>query len=210
MDELVVVGGGPSLLGFDWESLRGRRTIAANYSIFSVPEPTYFITIDRWFFDKIGEEKRKDFQAIQCRKYFINVMGERTVTRREDGSVAIVHGDHGDFDFRDFHIIQSDDCHGFGRSTSDFRNGNSGYCAVQLALILGARTIRLLGIDNLMPGDMGHYHDAYLFNRWNMPSYRQQWRDGLQEIGRDWPEVGVVSHSPISELNQYVRYEPWK
>lgn len=44
-----IVGGGPSLVGFDFEKLRGRNVIAVNSSVFSVPFAQFcFFGDDRW------------------------------------------------------------------------------------------------------------------------------------------------------------------
>ena len=47
-----VVGGGPSLNGFDFTQLNEFDTIAVNKSVEYIPNPTYFITTDYSYFVK--------------------------------------------------------------------------------------------------------------------------------------------------------------
>jgi hypothetical protein len=73
--------------------------------------------------------------------------------------------------------------------------------------LLGYRRIRLLGIDLCSHANKMHYHDAYRVNRGCMPVYTRYFLDGIRDLKGNWPSVEVVSHSPISPLNQVVRYE---
>lgn len=57
-EKCFVIAGGPSLRGFDFERLRGRKVIAINSSVFSAPFAQYcFFGDDRW-----GQENRPRLQ----------------------------------------------------------------------------------------------------------------------------------------------------
>jgi len=205
-DEVLIVGGGPSLEGFDFGTLRGRDTIAVNYSIFAAPFATYFVTLDRTFFDKVAR-RHTEFKKMPAVKVLVNNMGDPI---HEDAGEILVRGKKR-FDFSDFTmIVRSTRADGIGRSFLDFRHGyNSGYCALQLAVLLGYRRIGLLGIDLGSLGGKVHYHNDYRVN-WNcMPLYARYFSSGLRDLKENWPDVEVVSHSPISPLNGMIRFEPF-
>lgn len=45
-EKVFIIGGGPSLKGFDFDLLKNQNTIAVNYAVKYVPNPTYFLTAD--------------------------------------------------------------------------------------------------------------------------------------------------------------------
>ncbi len=72
-DVCFVVGGGPSLNGFDFSELNGFDTIAINKSVEFIQNPTYFITTDYSYFikaslplDKIKHKTRYTYVDRHC------------------------------------------------------------------------------------------------------------------------------------------------
>ena len=108
-------------------------------------------------------------------------------------------------------MVSSYNSYGIGWNFHDFRHGNnSGYCAFQLALIMGYKTIYLLGIDldtnqeNKLYYHSGYGSDNFLEN--NFPNYRRHWQVGLEKL-KKYSNIKVFSCSPISWLNKYIPYK---
>ena len=155
-----VVGGGPSLNGFDFSQLNGYDTIAVNKSVEFIQNPTHFITTDYSYFLKaslpIEQIKQKCkhtyFVANMSHDYMSYQNGKVVDTRRN-------------FVYEDLYqysgVIESHKVDGFGSTISEFCNGNnSGHCGIQLALLLGYTKIYLLGFDLNSDGQT-HFHQSY-------------------------------------------------
>ena len=108
-------------------------------------------------------------------------------------------------------IIKSRAVDGLGLSFNDFRNGdNSGYCALQLAIVLGYKEIYLLGID-LISEESTHFHGGYgeqteNFNK-KLESYYQHFYKGLLNLKEFYSEIKIYSCSLISRLNTLLEYK---
>jgi len=159
-DICFVVGGGPSLNGFDFTQLNGFDTIAINKAVEYIPNPTYFITIDYSYFIKASLPIEKIKQKTN-HTYFVANMTHDYMTH-ENGSVVDIRRN---FVYKDLYqytdVIESNNNTGFGSTLADFSNGsNSGHCGIQLALLLGYKKIYLLGFDLNTDGQT-HFHQAY-------------------------------------------------
>jgi len=159
-DICFVVGGGPSLNGFDFSSLSGFDTIAVNKAVEYISNPTYFITTDYSYFVKaklsIQQIKQKTWKS-----YFIANMTHPYMEIRR-GQVI---DNRRNFVYEDLHyydgVITSFNKIGFGSTVNDFSHGdNSGHCGIQLALLLGYKKIYLLGFDLNEQGQT-HFHQSY-------------------------------------------------
>ena len=155
-----VIGGGPSLNGFDFSQLNGFDTIAVNKAAEYIHNPTHFITTDYSYFIKaslpISELTQKCsntyFVANMSHDYMEYQNGKVVDTRRN-------------FVYEDLYqytgVIESYNKIGFGSSLSEFSHGeNSGHCGIQLALLLGYKKIYLLGFDLNSDGQT-HFHQSY-------------------------------------------------
>lgn len=103
------------------------------------------------------------------------------------------------------HRIPKNCTKGFGETFGTFSNGgNSGYAAIQLAYILGFRTVGLLGFDGIpQAGDPTHFHTLYT-HRSDHEQLRQ-WLRQLEDMNTHFRSVGfkVVNASPVSELTRF-------
>jgi hypothetical protein len=140
-----LVGGGPSLIGFDFERLRGRgRVIAINRAFEFVPFADILFFMD-WKFYRLCHDQPNRYQLWQDfkgYKAFLNIMGRKL-----------------------------DDCYsirslGRNGASASIRGGlhhgnNSGVGALNLALCLKARPIYLLGYDMRHENGRAHFHDGY-------------------------------------------------
>jgi hypothetical protein len=205
---VYVIGGGPSLRKFNFRSLHGKYTIAINKSIFYVRNPTYFITMDYTFLKKIN---LREFKDIKTNKYFVgnfsipelkiinNVITDTRFNLKYLGVNEMFNK-----------VIYSKSVSGIGQSYRDFRNGeNSGYCGLQLALLLGFKEIYLLGFD-LNFDTNTHFHAGYKQNserfNINLKKYFRNFKIGLREINQKFSGVKIYNCSENSLLNKFLLY----
>ena len=155
-----VVGGGPSLNGFDFTQLNGFDTIAINKSVEYIPNPTYFITTDYSYFVKAALPIEKIKQKTQ-HSYFVANMTHEYMAFRDGKVIDTRRNFVYDNLYQYTGVIESNNTDGFGSSLTEFSNGsNSGHCGIQLALLLGYKKIYLLGFDLNADGQT-HFHQSY-------------------------------------------------
>lgn len=208
-NEIYIIGGGASLKDFDFVKLKDKDTIAVNMAALDVPNPTYCITLDYTFLRKLERNIIK-FRGLETTRVFI-VDFHHPYLKEKGG--RIVDTKHNlIYNLADFHmIIKAYKATGIGFSFNDFRTGiNTGYCALQLAVLLGYTKIYLLGID-LVAQERTHYHEGYgkgvrKFNK-KLITYLQYFKDGLKQIQIERPDIEVISCSPISGLNNIIKFK---
>lgn len=153
-DTAFIVGGGPSLYGFDFRRLRGHDNITVNDSVFFAPDPVAWISMDYTWLLKNGVEYgkiqgRKDaaFFNKKMKRFFLVAFGGERLGWTENG--IIDREKNVKYDLRPFdRVIHTSGYGGLGYSFDDFRSGSdSGFAAIQLAVVLGYRQIYLLGMD---------------------------------------------------------------
>jgi hypothetical protein len=136
-DETVyIVGGGPSLRGFDWNRLRGKKVIAINKAFLYMP----FADVLYWTDDQFYQWFSDGIEAFHGLKV--------TCMRQRVGE----------------NIIRLHGCSGYGINIEPgyINSGNnSGYGALNLAIKLGAKKIYLLGYDLHSEPGSTHWHDGY-------------------------------------------------
>lgn len=206
-NKIFILGGGPSLTSFDFNKLLRERTIAVNASIFSLPTATFFITIDHSFFSKT-KSKYRFFKssAVTATKVFVVNFDNDYIIENEGQIIDTRY--HRVYRLSQCHmIIKSYRSDGIGFTFNEFRNGNnSGYCALQLAVLLGYKEIYLLGID-LCITNKTHFHNMYAWSKVNnIVEYEQRFRTGLDLLKST--DVKVYSCSSISKLNNIIPYIP--
>ncbi len=213
-NRVFVIGGGPSLKFFNLANLRTEDTICVNSSVFDVPAPNFFITKDYTFLINY---------LVSC------LQTEEDASKKWNNAIKIfvacfVGGALQDIDGRivdvekeiryDLHpvnwIVKNDKQKGIGLSVDDFRCGiDSGYGALQLAILLKYKEVYLLGYD-MCVHDQTHYHGRYgerkkeLFQK-KLDGYFKLYREAIQEI-REKTRVKVFSCSPTSRLNELIPY----
>lgn len=137
---VFVVGGGPSLRGFDWDLLEGESVIAVNRAYENVPDADILFSVDDRFY---GWHCHKLWKCNGIRVWG-NIHGREAPP--EVQSVGCGGGEHA-----------------FGNTLETLgHGGNSGYAAVNLAYVLGAETVYLLGFDmHSRGGKQQWWHDGY-------------------------------------------------
>jgi len=149
-----IIGGGPSLAGFDFSQLRGELVIGINRA-FEKIDPAVIFSMDSRLYTWIkngmlGPEAFEKYEKSAARKIWVDTHSFKfgpevlTVPRLEGV--------------------------GIGRSLSGglYTGSNSGLAALNLAVVLGANPIYLLGFD--------------LISR---DQFQQWWHDGYPTVQRD-------------------------
>ncbi len=158
-ERVHVVGGGPSLRHYDWERLRGLKVLATNAAAFLLP-----VGVTEWamFGDKpFLNVFRPQLRAyVECGGKLMNITG-RPLDEKNHWMhhVKRVNG-------RKFWGISDDPgVVSWNRST--------GGCAVNVAYLMGAREIVLLGFDMSMDNGHHNWHDEYLPHYGGNPDAQQ-------------------------------------
>jgi len=148
-----LVGGGPSLRGFNFHKLDGHRTIGVNKS-FIYFDPTINISMDSRLYNWIVGGTLGKENKVDVRKRFYDTTAIRVWVRT-----------HGYKFGSEVYILKASSL-SFGYPSKMelgiHTGGNSGFCALQLAILLGANPIYLLGYD--MKGEnekQAWWHNGY-------------------------------------------------
>jgi len=205
---IYIVGGGSSLKEFDFSKLKDKDTIVVNKSYSYVPNLDYFITMDYSFLNKI-ENNLKDFNTTKI--FIANLDNDYIdyINRTKNLSYKPISFNYNlkDFDI----IIKSYKSEGIGFRWNDFRNGiNSGFCGLQLAVLLNYEAVYLLGID-LITTEKTHFHSGYnesieSFQK-KLDIYYENFKKALVELRQKRPNIKVYSCSQISRLNSILEYK---
>ena len=188
--EVFIIGSGESLKGFDYSKLNGKETIAVNKVIQAIPHATYFLTADSGIATNVNNWT-KDSTAIKVLAYSAT---HKRLHRFQSC-------------WSSFDVTMK---YGSGNPTPDigFRFGefqpgqNSGFCALQFAVIMGYSPIYLLGFD--LSG--GHLFDIKK-RTWarRLDEFYNHFKKGLLQLRNT--NVKVISCSPISRLNDIIEYK---
>lgn len=165
---IFIIGGGPSAKGLDWELLRGRNVLACNAAAFLLPQgiAKWAVFSDRPFL--------RSFRT-QLRAF---VDGGGTLFNTPTPGKPIREKDHWML-----HIQRLNGRKNWGISEDPNVvrwNKSTGGCAVNIAYLLGATEIVLVGFDMKAQGKAHNWHDAY------EPCYTE----GKQ----GWPSRPPVNH----------------
>jgi hypothetical protein len=154
-ETVYLIGGGPSLAGFNWKGLIGKRTIAINKSILTYPQADALY----WTDSRVYGWYKSEIDNFNGLKYTIR--NHHTYSQ-------------------DVKILKKGTAFGLEESNDTLAHGNnSGYAAINLAYHLGAKRIILLGYDMRNDGSKGHYHDGYPVPVTGDNIYRDQFMPGF-------------------------------
>jgi len=140
-ETVYIIGGGPSLKTFNWNSLAGKKTIAINKAFYAYPNADILYFTDGRFYSWYKD----DIDLFKGKKY--------TVT---PGTVKLDPG---------VNMLKRGQKLGLSKEKDTLCHGNnSGYAAINLAYLLGAKRIVLLGYDMGNDGKKSHFHEGYPTN----------------------------------------------
>lgn len=148
----ILIGGGPSLLNFDFSILDGELTIGVNKS-FTTYSSQINYAMDMRFYDMLTHPTRDNQDAQELHKKWIPYEGIKLFLRgsrkfRLDSSVYYVEG-------------LPSAALSFDLSKGIFPGNNSGFGALMLAIALGCKRIGLLGFDLKVEKGRTHWHNGY-------------------------------------------------
>lgn len=147
-ERVFLVGGGPSAKSVDWECLRGKKVLAINAAAFLLPDgiAQYAVFGDKPFLVAFRSELRG---YSSKGGFLINATGR-----------AINPENHWMF-----HVNRLNGTKHWGISKDPnwlAWNRSTGGCAVNLAYLLGAKEIVLIGFDMRAHSKNHNWHNAYL------------------------------------------------
>lgn len=210
-EEVYIIGGGPSLLSFDWDLIRGKFTIGCNSNFVLGSDIVKLVLFcdTRWWkeigqpgmggdqewWDKVGEKK------------FSEQFSPTLILRARDGYGGLVVGSHDELS-KDrtpwlLHMPRHHSKEACTRGALTLFH-NTGAAAINLALILGAKKVFLLGFDMKLGGN-GEANWHHL--RWqgpqadSYPIFLQQMKTMPASIARHFPGVEVINVTNDSKLD---------
>lgn len=191
---VFIVCGGASLKDEPLGWLRKEDTIAVNYVVRYMPEPTFFITADSGVIRKSAEANlwgmggdthkiivvnKNEHPRWDRIKPYVSAFNEHVIPNRWDGEIGLP-GD------------------------GNFATGkNTGFCALQYVVKLGYKEIYLLGVDLRLTNGR-----KYCYAEGGNPSpydvFYEHFKRGVKKLQAFG--IRVYSCSPISRLNRDVPY----
>ena len=208
-NEIFIIGGGSSLIGFPFQQLGNRETIAINGTALDVPNPTYCITADSKVFRQLQEGC---FEGIDTTWVLVSNPNHCSM-KWKDGVFKHVRSGYIYNLFTMNMVIRNAGTDGIGFSFKDFKTGyNSGFCGFQLAVLLGYKRIYLLGFDMNKHIQKIHYHNRYRGHRTiSNESFDKFYDNFVLALGiiKKETDIKVVSCSKISRLNDIIPYVPF-
>ena len=183
-DRCFILGGGPSLKGFNFEILQREFTIGINrHYLFS--NPSIHFAMDWDLYKEIKDTQEwEDYRGV---KIFFDVSNRP---------------------YEDVYIILSAGAMGIPQSFEGgiFHGQNSGFGAIQLAYLLGFKEIYLLGFDMKMSGLEGHFSDKW----YTRPQYEvilERFVEEFDQVAPMFEERGIriVNLSPDTALECFTK-----
>lgn len=183
-EDAYVVGGGNSLRHFDWGLIRGRNTIGCNSAYVLGPEIIKIVLFgdSRWW-EEIGHKGTESYGGlvVSCSPRLVHSKCPWLLTMERHEKV------------------------GLGKTKLGW-HGNTGAAAINLALILGAKRVFLLGFDMRMgEGHKPNWHD--LRYEKGKPEVYNRFVHEMRHIPRTLPETfpgcEIINVTDDSELNLF-------
>lgn len=194
-----ILGGGPTLEGFNYQWLEGQKTIGINKT-FTTFSATLNYSMDYDFFDLV-QFKASDPRAKEHPLY------EAWMAYR--GMKVFLHHDEHDRFANGVYYVNEITQKGisFDLERGIFPGNNSGCGALMLAVALGCKKIGLLGYDLKVQGTKTHWHEGYGYPLKNVVKSLEDFRSVIDEWGPVILSMGikVFNLSPNSALRSFPR-----
>jgi len=147
----IIIGGGPSLRGFDRSVIKDELTIGINKE-FMFSSSTINYSMDYTFFELLNNNQRMDPEEILMRRLWKEYKGIKVFLKHDKGRFS-------DYVYTVNRIKRE-------IISLDLKNGiysgnNSGIGGLMLAIALGSRKIGLLGFDMKIVNGKTHCHGGY-------------------------------------------------
>lgn len=188
---IVIIGSGRSLSGFDFNRLRNQDCfiIAVNGSGESVPFADAWFTLDPW--------------GLQGPQLPLGFEGQLYAAVPEHYGTIYAQGrDHQTEPTADIKYLQRLPYEGgLCEDPWAIHTGNSGFGALGLAYHMRPKKILLLGID----GDIGYYYTTHKRNR-NLDHLPRIFKESIPQLKKRG--IRVINGSPHSTVSCFTRYGP--
>lgn len=192
-----IIGGGPSLEGFDWSLLSGYPTIGINKTFQQFFADINY-SMDYNFFDLVQHSVEPKQLGYELHKKWLEYKGIKLFIRQDE-----THG----FAAGIYYVKKLfKKAISFDLNAGIYPMNNSGGGALMLALALGCKNIGLLGYDFKVKGNKTHWHDGY--SKQNVETLARNLEDFRSKIDEFAPfilELGinVVNLSSDSNLRNF-------
>jgi hypothetical protein len=179
-----ILGGGPSLKGFNFDSLRGQNTIGTNRT-YETYDPCINVSLDVQFVNMVmrgeyGVEAKEKYLNTRCLK----VLG---------GNKPSI-----DCDYKEaYHVLAIGKPQVGNFEVGIAHHGNSGAFGLNLALVLGADPIYLLGFD-MSPG---WYHSGHL--KETGPNAYKRYMERISKAEVEYSSKRIINLNPKSALTTF-------
>lgn len=176
-----IIGGGPSLAGFDWQSLNGEFCIAINDAFKVLPlAPVVMFSIGAWADQNFRGLVEHSGLKIHC-------VAEPSYSRPSPGFIELLLTNGHGLEMRR------------GRITGE----TTGQMALNFAAQLGFREVWLYGFDMCADGPRSHWHEDALFR--STPGEYAGFARALDRLEPALTSLGVRvwNLSPNSALRAY-------
>ena len=180
-ETIYIIGGGSSLKNFNFDQLKGLKTIAINKAVFFHQEADVLYWTDSRFYTWY----KNDIDNFNGLKFALKPGSQYTT---------------------DIKVLRKGIQYGLEKDPHVLAHGNnSGYAAINLAYHLGANRIILLGFDMHNNGKDTHFHDGYPTRPAGDHIYRDKFLPGFKELERSLRVEGVTvfNASTHSQLNAF-------
>ena len=183
---VAIIGGGPSLAGFNFERLRGRfHVLAVNASIWTLPWADAGFSLDGRLFgswwNKLSTAKYQIYWALHPQ-----ALGRLTDPAANVTSIKLLPGT------------------GLSQDPAAVFGGTSGFGALNLTYLKRAKDVRLFGFDYQASGVVWHYNEElYDDHRQQQPDNWRAWAAEFAFISPQLKSAGirVVNASPHSLID---------
>lgn len=185
--DVFIIGGGTSLHGFDWKRLVGRKVIGANaaFTLGARICPVCFFSDAHWF----------DWFEARLHDEYAGIVVTHSPELRT-GRPPWVHW-----------FLRREP----GLWRDAIGGCNSGAGAINLALIMGARRVFLLGFD-CKPGNDGranwHPHQIEPTSPYVYPVFMQDFAAVARDLPSVFPGTEIINLNPDSELECFRKESP--
>ena len=180
---VFLVGGGPSLRGFDFSRIEGRgRIVAVNEAAFHCRADALFSADFQWL-----RRRAEGISAFAGEKFAALPRGHALW-----GALPGVA------------YLEASGARGLSEEPGVIHlGGNSGYGALNLCTLKGARHITLLGFDFRVEGGRHHYHDEYSWYRRRNDGYLSIWARNFNDCKKQIKKAGIqiINANSISNIS---------
>lgn len=181
-EDCYIIGGGPSLKGFDWSVLKDRHTIGCNYS-YQLGHEIVDIVV-------FGDREWYDLHRLGLIRF------------EEEGGLVVTN-------LPSFHVPSFPQLKVMARTPRGMSleglgwNGNTGAVAINFALLLGVEQVFLLGFDMMSVGGEFNWYEGTEDKK----TVYNRFLDGFGYVARDlpllFPEAGVFNITDDSALDVF-------